>query len=84
MSPRRQREIYDLGSLFLYTIDNIFRKKYPREIVLDGLKGKAEKLNLRDEQVNILLNIVLGKTTVVTEKWGPLVPFTEVQKIYIV
>ncbi|KAL3615840.1 hypothetical protein CASFOL_040134 [Castilleja foliolosa] len=59
-------------------------KKYPREIIPDGLKGKAEKLNLQDEQVKILLNIVLGKTTVVTEKWGPLVPFTKVQKIYTV
>ncbi|KAL3652708.1 hypothetical protein CASFOL_002389 [Castilleja foliolosa] len=59
-------------------------KKYPREIIPDGLKGKADKLNLQDEQVKILLNIVLGKTTVVTEKWGPLIPFTEVQKIYTV
>ncbi|KAL3638910.1 hypothetical protein CASFOL_016817 [Castilleja foliolosa] len=84
MSPRRQREIYDLGSLFLILLIIFLEKKYPREIIPDGLKGKAEKLNLRDEQVNILLNIVLGKTTVVTEKWGPLVPFTEVQKIYTV
>ncbi|KAL3633390.1 hypothetical protein CASFOL_022917 [Castilleja foliolosa] len=65
-------------------LGHFFCKKYPREIIPDGLKGKAEKSNLQDEQVKILLNIVLGKTTVVTEKWGPLVPFTEVQKIYTV
>ncbi|KAL3643394.1 hypothetical protein CASFOL_014209 [Castilleja foliolosa] len=82
--PEGKGKFTILGHFFCDTIDNIFRKKYPREIIPDGLKGKAEKLNLRDEQVNILLNIVLGKTTVVTEKWGPLVPFTEVQKIYTV
>ncbi|KAL3649445.1 hypothetical protein CASFOL_005848 [Castilleja foliolosa] len=82
--PEGKGKFTILGHFFCDTIDNIFRNKYPREIIPDGLKGKAEKLNLRDEQVNILLNIVLGKTTVVTEKWGPLVPFTEVQKIYTV
>ncbi|KAL3651498.1 hypothetical protein CASFOL_004500 [Castilleja foliolosa] len=82
--PEGKRKFTILGHFFCDTIDNIFTKKYPREIIPDGLKGKAEKLNLRDEQVNILLNIVLGKTTKVTEKWGPLVPFTEVQKIYTV
>ncbi|KAL3655985.1 hypothetical protein CASFOL_000381 [Castilleja foliolosa] len=82
--PEGKGKFTILGHFFCDTIDNIFRKKYPREIIPDGLKGKAEKLNLRDEQVNILLNIVLGKTTVVIEKWGPLVPFTEVQKIYTV
>ncbi|KAL3619677.1 hypothetical protein CASFOL_034589 [Castilleja foliolosa] len=78
MSPRRHGEIYDLGSLFL--------RKYPKEIIPKGLKGKAEKLNLEDEQVKILLNIVLGKTIVVTEKWGPLVPIHRSSEgsIYIV
>ncbi|KAL3642914.1 hypothetical protein CASFOL_013729 [Castilleja foliolosa] len=82
--PEGKGKFTILGHFFCENIDNIFRKKYPREIIPDGLKGKAEKLNLRDEQVNTLLNIVLGKTTVITEKWGPLVPFTEVQKIYTV
>ncbi|KAL3639604.1 hypothetical protein CASFOL_017511 [Castilleja foliolosa] len=82
--PEGKGKFTILGHFFCYTIDDIFRKKYPREIIPDGLKGKAEKINLQDEQVKILLNIVLGKTTVVTEKWGPLVPFTEVQKIYTV
>ncbi|KAL3648226.1 hypothetical protein CASFOL_007650 [Castilleja foliolosa] len=62
-----------------YTILDHFFRKIPK-----GVKGKAEKLNLEDEQVKLLLDIVLGKTTMVTEKWGPLVPFTEVQKIYTV
>ncbi|KAL3621727.1 hypothetical protein CASFOL_034387 [Castilleja foliolosa] len=53
-------------------------------IIPKGVKGKPEKLNLEDEQVKLLLDIVLDKTTMVTEKWGPLVPFTDVQKIYTV
>ncbi|KAL3627239.1 hypothetical protein CASFOL_028602 [Castilleja foliolosa] len=67
-----------------YTILGFYTRylflKYPKEIIPIGVKGKAEKLNLEDEQVKLLLDIVLGKTTVVTEKWSPLVPFTEVQK----
>ncbi|KAL3625287.1 hypothetical protein CASFOL_030741 [Castilleja foliolosa] len=78
--PEGKGKFTILGHFFCISIDGIFRKKYPKEIIPNGLKGKAEKLNLEDEQVKILLNIVLGKTTVVTEKWGPLVPFTEVQK----
>ncbi|KAL3647097.1 hypothetical protein CASFOL_008065 [Castilleja foliolosa] len=56
--PEGKGKFTILGQFFCHTIDDTFRKKYPREIIPDGLKGKAEKLNLQDEQVKILLNII--------------------------
>ncbi|KAL3627135.1 hypothetical protein CASFOL_028498 [Castilleja foliolosa] len=80
--PEAKGKFTILGQFFCKVFLKIYI--YPKEIIPKGVKGKAEKLNLEDEQVKLLLDLVLGKTTIVIEKWGPLVPFTEVQKIYTV
>ncbi|KAL3656087.1 hypothetical protein CASFOL_000483 [Castilleja foliolosa] len=55
------------------------------KIIPEEVKGQAEKLDPDEEQVEILLNLVQGKTKLyLTDKWAPLVPFTEVEKIYVV
>ncbi|KAL3637708.1 hypothetical protein CASFOL_018156 [Castilleja foliolosa] len=48
-------------------------------------KGQMEKLDPKDEIVKQLLDHVLGKPILyTTENWAPLIPFIEVDKIYIV
>ncbi|KAL3643436.1 hypothetical protein CASFOL_014251 [Castilleja foliolosa] len=54
-------------------------------IIPEEVKGQAEKLDSDEEQVEILLNLDQGKTKLyLTDKWASLVPFTEVEKIYVV
>ncbi|KAL3633273.1 hypothetical protein CASFOL_022800 [Castilleja foliolosa] len=72
---------------FCKSFTTIFDKMYPGEpkIIPEEVKGQAEKLDPDEEQVEILLNLVQGKTKLyLTDKWAPLVPFTEVEKIYFV
>ncbi|KAL3614084.1 hypothetical protein CASFOL_042158 [Castilleja foliolosa] len=53
--------------------------------ILDEDKGQMEKLDPKDEFVKQLLDHVLGKPILyTTENWAPLIPFTEVDKIYVV
>ncbi|KAL3633875.1 hypothetical protein CASFOL_022637 [Castilleja foliolosa] len=52
-------------------------------IIPEEVKGQAEKLDPDEEQVEILLNLVQGKTKLyLTDKWVPQVPFTEVEKCF--
>ncbi|KAL3639645.1 hypothetical protein CASFOL_017552 [Castilleja foliolosa] len=53
--------------------------------ILDEDKGQMETLDPKDEFVKQLLDHVLGKPILyTTENWAPLIPFTEVDKIYVV
>ncbi|KAL3621724.1 hypothetical protein CASFOL_034384 [Castilleja foliolosa] len=53
--------------------------------ILHEDKGQMEKLDPKDDTVKLLLDHVLGKPILyTTENWAPLVPFNEVDKIYIV
>ncbi|KAL3621595.1 hypothetical protein CASFOL_036507 [Castilleja foliolosa] len=76
-----------MGHFFCKSFTTIFDKMYPGEpkIIPEEVKDQAEKLDPDEEQVEILLNLVRGKTKLyLTDKWAPLVPFTEVEKIYVV
>ncbi|KAL3633278.1 hypothetical protein CASFOL_022805 [Castilleja foliolosa] len=51
--------------------------------IRDKDKGQMEELNPENDSVKILLDLVQGKPVELIESWGPLVPITTVDKIYV-
>ncbi|KAL3638031.1 hypothetical protein CASFOL_018479 [Castilleja foliolosa] len=52
--------------------------------ISDEDKGKMEKLDPENDAVKILLDLLQGKPVELIESWGPLLPITAVDKIYVV
>ncbi|KAL3643755.1 hypothetical protein CASFOL_014570 [Castilleja foliolosa] len=63
------------GSMYYHNIASAIR---------DEDKGQMEELNPENDAVKILLNLLKGKPVELIESWGPLVPITAVDKIYVV
>ncbi|KAL3614476.1 hypothetical protein CASFOL_041562 [Castilleja foliolosa] len=86
--PEGKGKFVVLGSYFGESMQSLSRKMYHGDKaykILDEDKGQMEKIDPKDEIVKLLLNHVLGKPILyTTDNWAPLIPFTEVDKIYIV
>ncbi|KAL3621585.1 hypothetical protein CASFOL_036497 [Castilleja foliolosa] len=86
--PEGKRKFVVLGSYFGKSMLSLSRNMYHENEafkILDEDKGQMEKLDPKDEFVKQLLDHVLGKPILyTTENWAPLIPFTEVDKIYVV
>ncbi|KAL3638228.1 hypothetical protein CASFOL_017599 [Castilleja foliolosa] len=66
---------------------SIFDSMYHKNIasaIRDEDKGQMEELNPENDAVKILLDLLQGKPVELIESWGPLVPITAVDKIYVV
>ncbi|KAL3648771.1 hypothetical protein CASFOL_005174 [Castilleja foliolosa] len=86
--PEGKGKFLVLGSYFCESMLSLSRNMYHENKaikILDEDKGQMEKLDPKDEFVKQLLDHVLGKPILyTTENWAPLIPFTEVDKIYVV
>ncbi|KAL3655890.1 hypothetical protein CASFOL_000286 [Castilleja foliolosa] len=86
--PEGKGKFVVLGSYFGESMLSLSKKMYHENEafkILDEDKGQMEKLDPKDEFVNQLLDHVLGNPILyTTENWAPLIPFTEVDKIYVV
>ncbi|KAL3637466.1 hypothetical protein CASFOL_018634 [Castilleja foliolosa] len=86
--PEGKGKFVVLGSYFGESMQSLSRNMYHENEafkILDEDKGQMEKLDPKDEFVKQLLDHVLGKPILyTTENWAPLIPFTEVDKIYVV
>ncbi|KAL3648193.1 hypothetical protein CASFOL_007617 [Castilleja foliolosa] len=83
VTPKAKGNIWSWESIKLIS-EKMYHGNEPSKI-LDADKGQMEKLDPEDEAVKILLDHVLGNCILyVTDSWAPVVPFTEVDKIYIV
>ncbi|KAL3620988.1 hypothetical protein CASFOL_035900 [Castilleja foliolosa] len=86
--PEGKGRFVVLGSYFGESMLSLSRNLYHGNKaieILDEDKGQMEKLDPKDEFVKQLLDHVLGKPILfTTENWAPLIPFTEVDKIYVV
>ncbi|KAL3614484.1 hypothetical protein CASFOL_041570 [Castilleja foliolosa] len=73
-------------SIFCAFLAAISQSMYHNNIasaIRDEDKGQMEELNLENDSVKILLDLVQGKPVELIESWGPFVPITAVDKIYI-
>ncbi|KAL3629877.1 hypothetical protein CASFOL_026189 [Castilleja foliolosa] len=86
--PEGKGKFVVLGSYFGKSVLSLSENMYHENKafkILDEDKGQMEKLDPKDEFVKQLLDHVLGKPILcTTENWAPLIPFTEVDKIYVV
>ncbi|KAL3623590.1 hypothetical protein CASFOL_032406 [Castilleja foliolosa] len=86
--PEGKGKFLVLGSYFGESMLSLSMNMYHENEafkILDEDKGQMEKLDPKDEFVKQLLDHVLGKPILyTTENWAPLIPFTEVDKIYVV
>ncbi|KAL3615212.1 hypothetical protein CASFOL_040873 [Castilleja foliolosa] len=86
--PEGKGKFVVLGSYFGESVLSLSQNMYHENKafkILDEDKGQMEKLDPKDEFVKQLLDHVLGKPILyTTENWAPLIPFTEVDKIYVV
>ncbi|KAL3632259.1 hypothetical protein CASFOL_025243 [Castilleja foliolosa] len=86
--PEGKGKFVALGSYFGESVLSLSKNMYHENKafkILDEDKGQMEKLDPKDEFVKQLLDHVLGKPILyTTENWAPLIPFTEVDKIYVV
>ncbi|KAL3616056.1 hypothetical protein CASFOL_040350 [Castilleja foliolosa] len=73
----------DIQAFFTTISQSMYHNNIASAIRVED-KGQMEELNPENESVKILLDLVQDKPVELIESWGPLVPITAVDKIYVV